>query len=137
MSLKRYFKLLVVTFYVLLNRNQCLVCSQYTSDYIDFDNTMSNDVRPHYQSRGGRQYEDTDDPIKDEIASVIFSITTQKNSIQTNIKKFNKTFGSLDVVACKIGFIGCFAGRRCGISWNDRNGRLSCSSRTKQFQTTK
>ena len=95
MSFKRYLKLLVLTFYVLLNRNQCLVCSQYNSDYFDFDNTMTNDVRPYYESRGGRQYEDTDDPIKDEIASVIFNIQT--NLIQIN---FNKTFRFLEV--CKI-----------------------------------
>ncbi len=83
MSFKRYFKLFVFTFYALLNRNQSLVCCQYASDYFDFDNTMTNDVRPYYQSRGGRQYEDTDDPIKDEIASVIFRMNIQTDFMQT------------------------------------------------------
>ena len=83
MSFKRYFILLVVTFNVLLSRNQCLVCSQYTSDYFEFDNTMTNDVLPYYPSRVGRQYEDNDDPIKNEIAAVIFRISIRTISIQT------------------------------------------------------
>ena len=76
MQFKTYFTFFVALFYLTLHsKTGNLVIAQYPNDYLEFDNSINNEVNPYYTPRG-RQY-DEPDQSREEVATVSIEKTIQ------------------------------------------------------------